>query len=273
MTKATPKFEREAVLRWIPLDQIHVSPTAQRDLNPSRVDQILANLDLEQIGTPTVNQRHGDTVAYFVIDGQHRTSALKAFFEDEPDIKIQCWTYFGLTEEQEAEKFLKLNDTLTVNAFAKFRVGVAAGRPLESDIDRIVRANGCVVSQDRIPGAIGAVSALRSIYARTGAENLARTIRVTHGAYGDTGLENSVLLGVAFALDRYRDDVEDGRLVNQLGRMARGAKALVEQGERYRFATGNLKSHCIAAAVVDTYNAGLAPRSAKRVPSWWKDAE
>lgn len=270
MSKATPKFERDAVLRWIPLDQIHTSPTAQRELNPARVDRILADLDLEQIGVLVVSAR--DDV-YYCIDGQHRKAALAAFFADEPDIKVQCWTYFGLTEEQEAERFLKLNDSLTVSAFAKFRVAVTAGRAEEADIDRIVRANGCVVSQDKIPGAIGAVSALRTIYGRTGAANLGRTVRVVHAAYGDTGLESNVLLGVGLTLDRYGKDIEDERLVNQLGRLARGAKAIVEDGEKYRLRTGNLKSHCIAAAVVDVYNAGLAPRSAKRVPSWWRDAE
>lgn len=273
MSNPIKKFDREAVLRFHPLSQIKTSATAQRDLNPSRVDRILANLDLEQIGTPTVNQRPDESDAVYVIDGQHRIAALRAFFEDDPDIKVQCWTYFGLTEEQEAERFLKLNDTLTVSAFAKFRVGVTAGREVESDIDRIVRANGCVVSQDALPGAIGAVGALVTIYTRTGAANLARTINVVHGSFGDTGLENSVLLGVAFALDRYGKQIDDTRLVNQLGRMARGAKALVEEGERYRLRTGNLKSHCIAAAVVDAYNAGLGPRAAKRVLSWWKDAE
>lgn len=268
MTKTTPKVEREAVLRWIPLDQIRVSTRAQRDLNPARVDRILATLDLEQLGVLTVNSRDD---AFYVIDGQHRHAALLAFFADEPDIKVQCWTYFGLTEEQEAERFLKLNDTLTVSAFAKFRVGVTAGRPEESDIDRLVRANGCVVSQDGIPGAIGAVGALRTIYGRTGGVNLGRTIRTVHAAFGDPGLENNVLLGVAYALDRYGKDIDDARLVGQLNRMAQGAKGLVQKGEDYRLRTGNLKSHCIAAAVVDVYNAGLAPRAARRIPSWWKD--
>lgn len=269
MTKPTPKVEREAVLRWVPLDQIRVSATAQRDLNEARVDHILSNLDLEQIGVLTVSERDG---AFYCIDGQHRHAALTAFFADEPDIKVQCWVYFGLAQEQEAERFLKLNDTLTVSAFAKFRVGVTAGRVEECDIDRIVRANGCVVSQDKIPGAIGAVGALRTIYSRTGAANLGRTIRVVHGAYGDSGLEHSVLLGVAYALDRYGSDMEDERLVSQLGRLARGAKAVIERGEEYRLRTGNQKAMCIAGAVVDIYNAGLGPRAAKRVPSWWRDA-
>lgn len=273
MTKVTAKFDREAVLRFHPLSQIKVSEVAQRDLNQARVDRILANLDLEQIGTPTVNQRADDTTALYVIDGQHRVAALRAFFEDDPDIKVQCWTYFGLTEEQEAERFLKLNDALTVTAFAKFRVGVTAGREVESDIDRIVRANGCVVSQDNLPGAIGAVGALRTIYTRTGPSVLARTIRVVNGAYSSTGLDSVVLLGVAFAIDRYAKDIDDERLANQLGRVDKGARGLVQQAETYRLRTGNLKSHCLAAAVVDAYNAGLGPRAGKRIPSWWKDGE
>jgi len=150
--KSTSKFDRAAVLRWIPLDQIHVSPLAQRDLRQAWVDKILANLDLEQIGVPIVNLRDGDTDIYYVIDGQHRVAALRAFFEADPSIKIQCWTYFGLTQDVEAEKFLKLGDTLTIDAFSKFRIGVTAWRTVEVDIDRIVRANGSVVSRDGIPG-------------------------------------------------------------------------------------------------------------------------
>lgn len=269
MSNPTPKVEREAALRWIPLDQIKVSATAQRDLNTARVDRILANLDLEQIGVLTVSSRDD---AYYVIDGQHRHAALCAFFADDPDIKIQCWTYFGLTEDQEAERFLKLNDTLAVSAFAKFRVGVTAMRPEATDIDRIVRANGCVISQDDIPGAIAAVGALRTIYTRTGPANLGRTIRVTHAAYGDAGLGSVVLLGIAYALDRYGNDIEDVRLVEQLGKLPRGVPTLVQRAETYRLQTGSLKSHCLAAAVVDAYNTGLGPRAKNRIPSWWRDS-
>lgn len=270
MTKRTPtpkgQFDRDAVLRHIPLDQIRVSTTGQRDLNPARVDRILSNLDLEQIGTPTVNERDG---AYYVIDGQHRVAALRAFFEDDPDIKIQCWTYFGLSESEEAEKFLKLNDTLTVSAFAKFRVGVSAGRPDESDIDRIVRANGGVVSQDRIPGAISAVGTLRTIYGRMGGAVLGRAIRILRDAYGDPGFEAHALHGIALVLDRYGSEVDDLTLVTRLGKAMGGVKGLLQRGERYRLMTGNLKAHCVAAAAVDTYNAG---RGGKKLPTWWKDA-
>src|SRR5262249_61491582 len=61
----------------------------------------------------------------------------------------------GLTEAQEAEVFLKLNDTLPVRAFAKFKVSVQAGRDAEADVDRIVRALGLRIARGSGGGAPG----------------------------------------------------------------------------------------------------------------------
>lgn len=185
------KVEREARLRWVPIADMRVSPLAQRELNRSRVNKISAEFDLEQVGTPTVNERQGH---FYIIDGQHRVEALKEIGWG--DQQIQCWSYSGLTEEEEAEKFLKLNDTLSVSAFAKFRVGVQAGREEECDIDRIVRAQDLRVSQDQRDGAISAVGALRRVYNQAGPGQLARTLRIVRDAYGDAGLEAAVISGV-----------------------------------------------------------------------------
>ena len=51
------KVEREARLRWVPLKETRVNPLAQRELNPARVDKIASEMELEQLGNPTVNWR------------------------------------------------------------------------------------------------------------------------------------------------------------------------------------------------------------------------
>jgi hypothetical protein len=48
-----------------------------------------------------------------------------------------------------------------------------------------------------------------------------------------------------------------------------GVKGLLQRAEHYRLTTGNYKTHCVAAAVVETYNSG---RGGKHLTSWWKDA-
>lgn len=257
----TGKVERRARLKWIPLSQVKVNPLAQREMNQARVDHLAASFDLEQIGTPTVSHRDG---TYWIVDGQHRMEALRSLgFTDE---KVQCWAYEGLTSEQEAELFLKLNDTLAVAALPKFRSAVHAGRPVESDIDRIVRSVGLVVSKDKIPGAVGAVGTLGRVYAR-GPEVLARSLRIVRDAYGDGGLEALVIDGIGHLCARYNGDLNEAEAIEKLSRAHGGLNGLLNKAEVLRRSTGNAKGQCVAAAAVETINAG---RGGKKLPSWWK---
>lgn len=257
------RVEREARLRWVPISMMCVSPLAQREINQARVDHIVATFDLEQIGTPTVNRRDG---VWFVIDGQHRVEALKQIGWG--DQQVQCWAYEGLDETEEAEKFLKLNDYLAVNALAKFRVSVQAGREVECDIDRIVRASGLVVSVDKVPGAIGAVGTLRRIYARAGAGILRQTLHTVRDAYGDAGLEAAVLDGIGLFCQRYSGEADFGHVVQRLKNAHGGPHGLLSKAEVLKRQTGNAKGHCVAAAAVEITNAG---RGGKKLPSWWRE--
>lgn len=259
------RIERAAHLRWLPLSELYPSPVAQRHkLNQARVDHIAAALDLEQIGLPTVNQR--DSHAY-IIDGWHRVEALRQFGFGEDD-KIQCWVYEGLSESDEAERFLKLNDTLAVDAFSKFRVSVNAGRLVECDVDRIVRAQDLSVSRDNIEGGIRAVGTLIRIYNRAGAAVLARTLRIIRDAYGTPGLEAAVIDGIGLLCARYNGDLEDQAAVLKLSNLHGGVNGLLNKGEVLRKQTGQARNQCVAAAAVDVINAG---RGGKKLSSWWRE--
>jgi hypothetical protein len=261
MSDSNGRVQREARLRWVPIAKMQVSPVSQRELNRARVDRMVVDFDLEQLGTPTVNLRDG---WYYIIDGQHRIEALRELgWEDQ---QVQCWTYEGLTEQDEAEKFLKLNDTLAVNAFYKFRIGVEAGRPLECDIDRIVRSLNLRVSLDKLDGAIGAVGTLRRVYMRGGPKTLRRTLRIVRDAYGDPGLEAAVIDGVGLFCQRYAEQIEDDAVVARLSSAHGGPNGLLGKAENIRRQTGNQKGQCVAAAVVEVINAG---RGGKKLPTWW----
>ncbi len=256
------KVQRDARLRWVPIADMRVSPLAQRELRTAWVAKIAAEFDLEELGTPTVNHR-GEH--WFVIDGQHRIEALKEIgWEDQ---QVQCWAYEGLTEAEEAEKFLKLNNKLTVNGFQKFKVGVQAGRIEEGDIDRIVRAQDLRVSLDKKDGAISCVATLRRIYRQGGPAVLARSLRIVRDAYGDPGLEAPVIGGIGMLCQRYNGELEDTLAVARLAKAQGGVNGLLGKAEHLRRQTGNQQNHCVAAAAVDIINAG---RGGKKLPSWWK---
>lgn len=260
--KPGPKIERTARLRWIPLSRIAVSDIAQRDLKPARVDYLVAHWDAEQIGTPVVNERAG---RFFVIDGNHRCHAAREVYGD--DHQIQCWTYAGLSEEEEAEKFLQINDVLAVSAMDKYQISVEAGREIESDIDRIVRACGMVVSRQSVEGGIGAVGTLRRVYTRSGAHTLGRTLRMIDAAFGSAGLEASVIDGIGMLCGRYNGELQDELAVVKLRNTRGGVKGLLGKAAVLKDRTRQPFNQCVAAAAVEVINSG---KGGKKLPSWWK---
>jgi hypothetical protein len=260
-TTSANRAQRDAHLKWQPLSLMRTSDVAQRQLNQSRVDYLIANFDPEDFGTPTVSERDGFG---WVMDGQHRIAAAKVSLGE--DQMVQCWTYTGLTEEDEAERFLKLNNTLHVSAHSRFRVAVTANRARETDIDRVVRANGLVVSQDKIDGAVGAVGTLGRVYDRGGAKTLGRTLRIVHSAYGDSGLEAPVIDGIGLVCQRYNGSLDDDVAIERLASSAGGVVNLLARAETIRRQTGNAKSHAVAAAAVEVINRG---RGGKKLPDWF----
>jgi hypothetical protein len=243
---------------------MQVNPVAQRALNPGWVTALAADFDLEEMGNPTVNHRDG---WFNIIDGQHRMAALKLWLGDgqwEPQT-VECWTYEDLTDEQEAEKFLRLQARLKPHAFDEFRVAVSAGREAEAEIAGIVEKLGMIVSRTR--NGISATGTLKRVYTRGGPEVLARTLLIIRDAYGEAGFDAAIIDGVGLFCQRYDSEVTDARVVQKLSSAAGGAGGLLNRSQQLRLTTGNHKAQCVAAAVVDIVNRGAG---GKKIPSWWR---
>jgi ParB-like nuclease domain len=260
--KIEGRIERKARLRWVPLTQMRVNPLAQRDLNQARVSKLAAVFDPEKMETPTVNHR-GDW--YYLIDGQHRIAALKQWLSSWQDQQVQCWIYEGLSEVEEAEKFLALNDALPVRAFAKFKVSVQAGRDTEADVDRIVRAQGLRIARG---SGISAVATLRRVYTRGGAAVLSRALRIIRDAYGEAGLDGPVIDGIGLLCQRYNGDLSEQRAIERLSSAHGGVSGLISRAGQLRQSTGSATAQCVAAAAVEVINRGSGGR---KLPGWWRD--
>lgn len=256
------QIQREARLQFVPLEQMRVNPLAQREMKPAWVNKLALHFDLEEMGNPTVNHRDE---WFNIIDGQHRIAALKQWLGNWEGQQVQCWTYDGLTDEQEAEKFLKLQDRLRATAFDEFRIAVSAGRPDESDIERIIRDLGLTVSRYR--RGLSATATLKKVYMRGGADVLERTLRIIRDAYGDTGFDGAVIDGLGLFCQRYNGEAREERVVQRLSTAHGGVSGLLSRSTQLRQTTGNNKPQCVAAAIVETVNRG---QGGLKLPSWWK---
>lgn len=253
-------------LKDVPLSKMRVSQNAQRKLKPSRIDELHADFDLELLGYPVVNFRDG---FYWIIDGQHRVETTKRFLgEGWEKQSITCRAYTGMTEKEEAAMFRRLNNNLSVSAFDKFNVGVTEGDAECVAVKKAIERAGLHLGREKGDGSVSSVGTLAKIFRRANGETVTRALRIVHNAFGDPGLTNQVIDGVAMVCERYNGAINDDESIERLNAMRGGVGALMSRAGTLRKQTGNSATVCIAAATVDVLN---AKRGGKKLPSWWKE--
>jgi Family of unknown function (DUF6551) len=269
---AEERVQRTARRGWVRLGDVQVNPLVQREFVPAKADEIAAQFNPEHFGTPVVNIREGRA---WMIDGQHRAAALKKWLgEGWEDQQFEAEIYDGLTEIQEADAFLRRNNSMAINAYNKFRIAVVAGWEDEQTVAGIVAREGLTISRDKgsEDNRVLAVGTLLRVYRRAGGPVLGRTLAIIRDAYGAPGLEASVIAGMSMVVHRY-DNLDDRELTDRLARANGGVGGMLGKAERSRKETGNPKHFCVAGAIVDTFNS-LAAESkggnGVRLMSWWK---
>ncbi|MDM2174990.1 hypothetical protein PP404_24445 [Mycobacteroides abscessus] len=252
------RIEFTSRIGWVLLDQMKVSPVAQRALNQAWVDRLAAEFNPDVMGMLHVSYRDG---WYYVIDGQHRKSAAIQWMGS--DQQVQCHIYEGLTSADEADLFLRLNSVKAQTPMSKYKVALTAGRPIETDIDRIARSAGLVIGLSKDLEEIGCVTALVNTYNKSGPGSLAFALRVIRDAYGYDGFQRDPIAALALIKDRYGDAIEEDKLIMRLNKI--GVVELRREARKWRDTTGNPGAQCFAHAMIIFYNRG----SGKRVDPWW----
>jgi hypothetical protein len=256
-------------IKPIKISAIRVPEQAQREFRPAWGARLAKDLDLDKVGYPVVNIKGGIP---WLMDGQHRIYALKEHgFTDD---LLDCLVYENLTEKQMAEVFLTMNTSKAVSAFDRFRVACTAERSAELATYRIVEQNGLHISQAADDGCIGSVTTLLKVYNQYGAAVLEQTLRAIRDGYdGDhAAFSQSVLQGAALVFHRYNGQTNEREMATSLSKAAQGARGLIRRAQQQRDRSGSPLVQCVAAVIVDGYNKGLAARSPKRLPPWWKAA-
>lgn len=259
-------------VRPVPIREMRVPPVQiiQRRFSKSQAEEYAANFDPNKLGIVAVNFRDG---IYWVVDGQHRVAALKLFFAPNDPGVIDCSVYADLSDQEMAELFLGLNTRRTVNQFDNFMVSCTAERALETSIRRVVEANGLRIKQSADADCISAVSSLRRVAERHGTTVLGQSLRALRdGLTGDAkAFDGQLVVGMALVYGRFNGKTNEKRMAEALSDVPRGAATLLGKANSLVFKTGNHKTQCIAAVLVDTYNKRVGPRSSERLPSWWKE--
>lgn len=259
MAKPT-RLEVTSKLGWVRLDQMKVNPQAQRALNESWANDLADDFNPDLMGFIHVSHRDG---WYYIIDGQHRVRAAIIFLGDSSQ-QVQCHIYEGLTNEQEAQLFLELNNTKKQDTMGKYKVALTAGKPDECDVERICRSLDLRIGRDKTCEEIGCVTALLRVYRKHGPASFAFGMRVIRDSYGYDGFKQHIISALALIKDRYGDKINEDKLVDRLAKT--GIVELNRSAKSMKEATGNPLDQCCAHAMIQFYN---QRNSSARVDPWW----
>lgn len=193
----------------------------QRSVTRRHVDKIIRNYDPRLMDEIIVNCRGGK---YYVIDGQHRITALREM-NNGVDVIVTCKVYYGLTYQQEAEFYHLLDAAKTkLNTKDDVRSMFESGEfPNIEDIKKVLKANGIEWNFTSSNGRDNSISAIRETikaYDELGFSGFARMIRIIKEAWHGEGksLTMYILSGMTLFLKTYGDMVDDATLVKQLSK-------------------------------------------------------
>jgi hypothetical protein len=269
MTEQALKITRTPHLKTIKVGECRINSTAQREANANAISTLASHFNPDLMGIPVVSYRDG---IYWIIDGQHRILALKQTLGEDADAwEFVAEVYQNISEEEEAALFLELNTRKPVKAFDRFKVGVTAGLPEPSDIERIVISHGLRVSQDGQQGSISAVGALESVYRKHGAKALASTLTIMSSAWDSTVWDAFLIRGIALFCNRYATRISQPRLIKRLSEYPYGVKGIKADSARTKRSLGTNQDVATASIITNAYNKGL--RGVNSLGDWFKDQQ
>jgi len=169
-----------------------IDPSVQRPINEAQVAAIAADFNPDALGTVTVSIRDNDD--WVLLDGQQRLNGAElAQYEG----TVNCNFYRGLSRQQEAALFRRLNTRRPVAAPALFKVAVTEGEPQAVQINDLLNVLGIRVGGT---GGFNAISVARRVASwENGMIDLRWALDVCANVWGVEGkhLDGRIIEGLA----------------------------------------------------------------------------
>jgi hypothetical protein len=239
---------------------LRIHPIAQREVVPSKLKKLIAELDLDAIGVLHAVEYeipgHGHGI--WIIDGQHRWRALMhhGFGEWVVEVKI----HLDVTDDARAsELFLKLNDRAVVSPYDKFQNEVSAGYPAAVKIVDILHRRGLKVARTIGDGNVCCVTALKNLFrTNNDGKTLELALDSIIAAWGTraAALEGKLIEGIGLVYSAYNGSIDQAGMAKKLAKYPGGPSALLGDAKGLMPIHKATLSHCVADIVIARYNSG-----------------
>jgi len=190
----------------IPVNDLKIE-RYNRLINVARAKMYAANYNESEMGVITVSKRDGN---YHIIDGQHRTYV--AAILKIP--AIMCVVHEGLTYEQEADLFIKLNkNRVGLLIYDYYKAAKEGGDKRMIEIDDAINSLGLHVARGTTANGVQAISCVLRITNEKGIEHLKRVLSLIKRTWEghEKSFGQDIVWGTSTFLTTYDNLCDDAR--------------------------------------------------------------
>ena len=229
-----------------------------RGINRGHVNRIKRNFHEDMVQPAIVSFRDGK---YWIIDHQHQTQAIYELNGSDPNTLIMCDVKTGLTYEQEADLYYRLNTGTKSLSFAEKLIGrIEANDPEAVDFRDTVEACGYVISGGA-NNTLRAASTAWKVYSKeNGKDALTEILTLTLACWPNdrNSADSRIIDGIALFLKHHKSEYKRERFVKAMS-MTTPSMIVRNATAFYRQTTNKLFTmpYCTYTELVSCYNAGL----------------
>lgn len=243
--------------RTIPFNQLGKAGY-NRGISRAHVNQIKRDFREDMVQPAIVSSRDGK---YWIIDHQHQTQAIYELNGNDPNTPIKCDVRTGLTYEQEAELYYRLNTGTKPLGFADKLMGLIEAKDENALRFRdVVESCGYVIGGNTVKS-LRALSTAWNVYNGVGGEELLRSVlELTYACWPNNpnGVCLRMLDGMLEFLDHHADEFQRDMFVKKLSQcdpkeIVRKATSYYKQVDSRAFTM----PYCTYTIIVNGYNVGL----------------
>ena len=251
---AEVEFSNPGSIRTLSTSQLTSGLPYQRPVLQKDVDKIIREWNGREITPVVVSFRDGK---FNVVDGQHHIEAMRQKAGGR-DVIVPCIIHTGMTYEQEAELYARLDrdkKRLTLRQYTKAVVEAGSDANI-MEVKRLTEGVGFIWALGEPTGEpfeIASVRALINAYQLLGGEAFARMLSLLAGAWQGmpNSLKASMLSGMALFVKTYEVELSDRAFIRRM--------SIVSPEEIIRL--GRIETDVglrFARIILDKYNGGGA---------------
>lgn len=251
---AEVEYSNPGAIRTLSTSQLTSGLPYQRPVEQRDVDKIIREWNNREITPVVVSFRDGK---FNVVDGQHHIEAMRQRAGGR-DVIVPCIIHTGMTYEQEAELYARLDrdkKRLSLRQYTKAVVEAGSDANI-LEVKRVTEDSGFVWALDEPTGEpfeIAPIRALTNAHQLLGGEVFARMLSLLAGAWqgSPNSLKASMLSGMALFLKTYEAELNDRAFIRRM--------SIVSPEEIIRL--GRIETDVglrFARIILDKYNGGSA---------------